>query len=194
MQGARRRGDLDEDGELGRPSPCWTLWALMLSLSQKQREPLMNNGCGWRKQIQIWKDAPLFFSFLWDDSALSDGTWLFLVCALRTWLLWSELSFCSYHSVRFSSTSSIKAPSSTRSRLCSRLTRPLDLAVVSLGKSNGHGEAPANTLTSVPCSPRLCMLMTFLFYSSSSLLWPCSRLYDHSEWCILLNASLWVII
>ena len=35
--------ELDEDGELGRPSPRWTLWALMMSLSQKQRESLMNN-------------------------------------------------------------------------------------------------------------------------------------------------------
>lgn len=63
---------------------------------------------------------------------------------------------------------------------------PFSALLVSLGNSKILDDALANTLTSIPCSPKpLCQSMTFcLSYSSSFLLWPRSRWY---EWYLLWN-------
>lgn len=61
---------------------------------------------------------------------------------------------------------------------------PFPAPIVSLGNSKIHDDALANTLTSTPCSPKTLPMTFCLSYSSSFLLWPCSRWY---EWCLLWN-------
>lgn len=145
---------------------------------------------------QVWKDAPPFFPLNGEASALPVGS-----CSFSHTQDWASvigvviLLLHSATSVHFSSTSLIGMPSSKLHTtchllLCPRLPRapglgsvPFPAPIVRPGDSVIRGEAPANTPTSIPCSPKTFPANDFyLFYSSSSLLWPRSTLHNHSEW------------
>lgn len=165
---------------------------------------MLSHGWEWQEQIQVLKYALPFSSFNGKDYASQMDAANF---PTHSGLPWSGLSFPCCHpatSVHFFPTSLIKTPSSEFHATCHPLLTPDGapdftgpFALASSFSQLLWSDWAAQTsmmmpsLTLQPQSlmfQRLSLPMTFyLFCSCSSLLWPCSRLYDHSESCFLWN-------